>query len=523
MLRATHANLVSAGLALDDFEDLFNRNVQRVGTFSFLDAVVLRVQDAMFNDLTVWFAFNETSQQFVLTDDEAAQASDFQWSSKKPRAKKPFFNFGSGPVHREDPETPQTKLFAKAHEKWLRPYTYYFGAEHCRAIINIVGISHLPIVIRSCEERLRECIDETLYDFVDQLGSKPDDDDDDEHQGIQGFPIWELPKTSTIVNASTDMNFRRLEVNANHVLSRWRELNLVVVMQTFREIGNIVALLRLIQRQLDAEELHMYMLSAPFLQPPASQDPAVGEEAAAGGAGGAPDGYTILESACDDVLKTYREGGQQRMGPHIDYIGRLCERAVGAYAPLDQNALILQPILAELSNLLNTEDYDHWHGTVVGNAEATVAVDPRPQRQFHRIWSMLSFIFCMQPLEAMEMRSFNAKFGDGFLWGGLTLLHLLGQRQRFMIQNLSKFLLELKVLENEWQDATKVRKDGSQIYQTVGGIEAAALQMGEEDTRNIRNFFGRSRHLLKTTEHILDSLEADVRCCCCCCCCFFRS
>jgi hypothetical protein len=53
------------------------------------------------------------------------------------------------------------------------------------------------------------------------------------------------------------MNFRRVQVNADYVLKRWNELNLEVVMQTFREVGNIVALLRLIQRQLDVEELHM--------------------------------------------------------------------------------------------------------------------------------------------------------------------------------------------------------------------------------------------------------------------------
>ncbi len=88
-----------------------------------------------------------------------------------------------------------------------------------------------------------------------------------------------------------------------------------------------------------------------------------------------------------------------------------------------------------------------------------MAIDPRPQRQFHRIWSMLSFIYCMQPPEGMGMRSFNEKFGDGFLWGGLTLLHLLGQRQRFDILNLSRFLLELKVLEDEWQDPTKVGQE----------------------------------------------------------------
>eukprot|EP00750_Incisomonas_marina_P018208 INCI2756.2.p1 GENE.INCI2756.2~~INCI2756.2.p1 ORF type:complete len:1058 (-),score=201.37 INCI2756.2:130-3303(-) len=503
ILRATHANLVAAGLQLDNFQDIYNRSVQRLGSFSFLDSVVLRVQDAMFSDLTVWFAFNETSQQFVVTDDDAAQ--EFQWDEKKPRAKQPFFLFGSGPLNPSASENRLTKQFARAHERWLRPFKDFFGAEHCRAIINIVGLAQLPIVIRSCEQRLHECIDETLYDFVDMLGNKPDDSGESEG-GVKGFPIWQLPKTDTTVMMSSEFNFMRLETNALAVLNRWNELNLIVVMQTFREVGNIIALLRLLQSELDSEELHMYMLSAPFLQRPAgAPEPTAIETSLNVHA----DDTTILESACDDVLKQFKVSPVGTMGPHIGYLGRLCENAVNAYAPLDQNALILRPILDELSALLSTKDYDHWHGDVVGNPNARMAMDARPQRQFHRIWAMMSFLYCMQPLPEMAMKvsSFNSKFGDGFLWGGLTILHLLGQRQRFDILNLSKFLLDLKEFEDGCQDPDRVRKDGSQVQVTVGGNEATPVEHIQDQ---IRGFYARSYALLQTSNHILDSLEADI-------------
>ena len=81
----------------------------------------------------------------------------------------------------------------QTHEQSLKAYRTYFGPKHCRAIIDVVGIARLPILIRSCEQRLTDAVRDTLASFVNDLGAMPDGQS--QNDGIQGFPIWELPKT----------------------------------------------------------------------------------------------------------------------------------------------------------------------------------------------------------------------------------------------------------------------------------------------------------------------------------------
>jgi cytoplasmic FMR1 interacting protein len=95
ILRGTHANLVSAGLDLDKFENILEQKVKCVGTYSFQDILVLRLQDAIFNDLTLWFALNETSQQFFPSDGNhgPSEESEFFWTKEKKKTEKEFFSF----------------------------------------------------------------------------------------------------------------------------------------------------------------------------------------------------------------------------------------------------------------------------------------------------------------------------------------------------------------------------------------------------------------------------------------------
>jgi len=67
---------------------------------------------------------------------------------------------------------------------------------------------------------------------------------------------------------------------------------------------------------------------------------------------------------------------------------------------------------------------------------------PTPVFSSIRLWSALQFVYCLPPeqgeLPPQEM------YGDGIVWAGATLIHLLGQRHRFDTFDFSYYIQNME-------------------------------------------------------------------------------
>ena len=70
------------------------------------------------------------------------------------------------------------------------------------------------------------------------------------------------------------------------------------------------------------------------------------------------------------------------------------------------------------------------------------AIEFTPRHEFHRLWSMILFMFSMSDENNPDPRNLPisgdlCQFGDGFVWGGAAIVHLLGQRKAFELLDIS--------------------------------------------------------------------------------------
>jgi len=98
--------------------------------------------------------------------------------------------------------------------------------------------------------------------------------------------------------------------------------------------------------------------------------------------------------------------------------------------------------------------------------------------EFYRLFSALKYIYCL-PLERGqgEYDAFDL-FGDGLLWSGITIIHLLGQRKRFECFDFANHLLRVSQVyppeQNEKmaikfiENAERVRNLSDEIFTILG-------------------------------------------------------
>ena len=74
------------------------------------------------------------------------------------------------------------------------------------------------------------------------------------------------------------------------------------------------------------------------------------------------------------------------------------------------------------------------------------AIEFTPRHEFHRLWSMILFMFSMTDDSNTDPHNTAGdlcQFGDGFVWGGAAVVHLLGQRKAFELLDISSYLLAI--------------------------------------------------------------------------------
>lgn len=152
--------------------------------------------------------------------------------------------------------------------------------------------------------------------------------------------------------------------------------------------------------------------------------------------------------------------------------------------------------------LLQVEEFLYQENLTVewGSKPTSAGAEPFPvanAQGFHRLWSALSFLFCIvdgagetavsaaggEVPAAATLISNEAEFGHGFTIAGCMLLHLLGQRAAFEALDFSAHVLRLDAHERQVAAATSAsaaapsaKIDQSLVQETTSFVYSAQTQ-----------------------------------------------
>ena len=182
------------------------------------------------------------------------------------------------------------------------------------------------------------------------------------------------------------------------------------VFQAFREFGNTILFFILLEKAMGEEEMMDLHLGAPFLakMPKPHVKPGESHELATQQM---EQMYSALHLS--KIAQTYGDTIQASNAKHAELLTkeRLC-----------RGLTLFEKLMCRMRDeVLN-------HACFVGQPPSNGVMNIEECDEFHRIWSAIQFVMCVPEWEGHLPEEV---FGDGLIWGGITIIYLLGQIRRF--------------------------------------------------------------------------------------------
>jgi hypothetical protein len=147
------------------------------------------------------------------------------------------------------------------------------------------------------------------------------------------------------------------------------------------------------------------------------------------------------------------------VGRHIASVGEenadslfkwRCDNAGPLHNAISPQGSVFKGAMHELNNILNsTKLRQEWTGARPTNDVLDFGTTP-----FFRLWSALQFAFCVPTGNTMNPETI---FGDGLQWGGLALVYLLGQNQKFSALDYVYHILRVSEEDPKWDNVGAVK------------------------------------------------------------------
>lgn len=374
--RLTHS-LLSTHLSLDPFSDLLQEANEAVTTP--YGRISLHVFAELTVDIMPNWAYSTTTRRFTVPE-LAPTFGDGEPTRDAPPRTAPHYFCGS-------------KALNAAHFAVCEQQQHFLGAEHFACLVRLLGYGGVAMCIDEMLKLVHHEIENTLTPYVTSL--------------TEGMPKkCKLPAFDYgSVGAMGFFQLRLKEIMA------YRDLQ-TEVFHAFRQIGNAVVIFQMLEESLMREEVADLRQALPFQ--------AVVSVTAQGG----EDRAEKLRQATA-ALECMRFGAV--MGQH----GTPQEKKLADDAELltrerlHRGLGLFDAAMARIQRDLFAVDAANgkvWSGP--GSA------DPEDCTEFHRLWSAINFTALFTASSGGRDLT-EAYFGDGFVWGGATLVALLGQASRF--------------------------------------------------------------------------------------------
>ncbi|KAJ3036755.1 Cytoplasmic FMR1-interacting protein 2 [Rhizophlyctis rosea] len=399
LLRSTEAThrMLSKYMNLDPFEDMLAEMDESVGVLSAGSGrIATHTAFEFINDFVPNFCWNSVTGRFMRGAVSYAAEPQRASHQKAP----PAFLYG-------------TKALHLAFNTQNGMYRDFIGEPHFRAITKWVGEKGVPVILAEITRHVEAIIRQTMtaYIRVIQKGTPH----------TLKLPLFEYGTAGSF------------EYFAAHLkpLATYPDLK-SEVLQAFREVGNIVASVRLFEDVLTVNRTRTYVQAGGIIPfNPEDRTPRLIN--------------TI--PTLDNTL------------PSADYSMPFTEwtdRAAAFHMPTPSHALF-GPFLSQIRNSLISVSAEWQADGHIDNPKA-----------FFRVWSALQFVFCLPSVT--EPHSTRELFGDGLSWAGCTFIHLLNQVGQFIAFDFNNHILSVQRADKKLGGLTFGA--GGNLF---GGTGAAAL------------------------------------------------
>jgi len=402
--------LLTMHIPLDPWEDMFKEMNSDVSVSSFRGRIVLHIFSELVADVMSDFTYNSGTERFIRSRHHWVDRPD---RGRPPRGVAPHFWFG--------------KSFNQCFERHAALSKGFFGVEHIEAIVELLGVEELPLLIH---EVLYHLENKLLYDFGPYVtvltGAIP--------------PGIKLPATQFGVIGGYGL----FDLKLGNSIASYPELR-SGAFQYLREIGNTLIFIQLLEKVLNKKKDFSFNFTAFFagMRPHPTQ--ASNKDFST-----APETPFINGPPCQPFLTVISETLQiaQSMTGVVDatHVANVYKSAINAaevhcYEGVQQQSLFTATMM-HLKQSVNKHVAEEWRGRVPDEGHVVEIENPG---DFARLFSALLFIFCQAPSKQFPDDDLEA-FGVGFLWGGCSILHLMGLTRRFAMLDFTYHVLKLDFL-----------------------------------------------------------------------------
>ena len=503
ILRNTHARLADH-LQLDSFDTMLHEVNESYSPTSFRGRISLHFLSSLAKDILPNSSYNYYTHRFV-SSPIAFRLMDY---SKAPKQAKVMQAFGS--------------VTARVFEMVARLTRGFFGRPHIEAFLSLgPRLCDMSMVVDQCVKNLYDKVVD-ISEYMEALK--------------HGIPPCKPPKFVF----KTVGGYGYYEGKLRSILS-YDDLK-PEVFQNLREIGNAIAFLRDLSDVLELSDQFDFIAVAPFLgvAPPHSAAGAAVKakgSAAATRSNGSDDGVGLVgaasglsaESPLVRVVNHVAEGLAAAPELHARTVraADVWARLPGTVQRLAENThhnvcggsggsglggrSLIKWVLEQIEGFLYQQNLTvEWAVGIpgsnptsssahLGKAGEFAAVEVENATGFHRLWSALSFLFCIADTDEPEAAgaadgeiaaqegaeddssiSNEAEFGHGFTIAGCLFLHLLGQRAVFELLDFSRHVLSIHSHEEKMKDFTggagAVTVDQSLLQETNSFLASAKTQ-----------------------------------------------
>ena len=424
VLEMTH-QLLAEELEIDAWPELLAEVKETVSPSILRGRIGVHSLASMITDLLPNFAFNFDTRRFVRSPLGQEHAR------KMPRTNKSYFLFGK-----------RCSLAYETHHKLDRSF---FGEQHAAALVALLDSGELRLVVEQVLMDIKTRVAQVCAPIVETL--------------IPGLMPTKLPK----YQFRSGMAFEFFAAKLKNLLE-FDDLK-PVVFQSFRELGNALCFLHMIETATARDDTITFLQSASFLgavpmdlsagEPEASERELPDITGALGSPAGSTDGPFLAQVKTFAAAAVAGPGADHRTAAAMSGLIPAAERAQAIYAsrvgrqPIFEAALIRVRDLMNESGLINAWKGDGQPANGVMGVETTT--------EFYRLWSALQFLYC-KPENYGPEATFEGhpltdelEFGDGFTVAGCLFIHLLKQRKRFELLDYTYHLLRI----NEHEEMVK--------------------------------------------------------------------
>jgi len=387
-------DLLRQYIELDPWDSLLKEVNESTSLVSFHGRIVLHIIFELVYDFAPNFNYNSITNRFVRTP--------LSFSDEVPRdampKTNPTFLYGS-------------KVLNGAYANSSELYKKFVGTPHIDAIVNLVGTSNLPLIVSECIQNMDLKLRNVLVPYVRELmGGMP--------------PNSKLP----IHDYGTEGGFGYFQLKLKDIIT-YPDLQ-SEVLQNFREVGNLIIFLKMIDLALTQQNIQSFIPASAFLgitpiPLAADQDPSASSP---------------LYTAIHGLVSSLESRPALAKSPAVlrDLVSNSW-KADKLYRPTGQNFSLFKSVLSRISSMLDAVRGE-WTGA--NNPPENHVMNVDHTTEFYRLWSALQFVCCL-PTGENELSN-HELFGDGLLWAGITFIHFLGQKMRFETFDFSYHILNVE-------------------------------------------------------------------------------